>query len=121
MKSRTLIVLAMFAVFAGCGKSDLIRVARPAHPRYVCWLFPPVKFGPDHRSIPQKPGCMHRFDANRLLGLSVTDAERLARAHGYMVRVLEELNPANLVSNRLDVEATSPTGSGVITKIAGEG
>lgn len=121
IRPRIGVLAALAVLVAGCGKSDLVRVARPAHPRYVCWLLQPIRFGPVRHPLPPNPRCRYRFDANRLLGLSVADAERLARANHYEIRVLARWNTADLKSNRINVEATSPTGSGVVTKIVGEG
>jgi hypothetical protein len=121
MKWRlTPVCLLVTVALAGCGKADLVRVARPARPHFVCWLAGPLRKRPDG-SFGWAKGCFHRFDENRLLGLTVTAAEQLAHANGYTLRVLGEFNTLDLQFRRLDVEASSSSGSGIVTKIAQQG
>ncbi len=104
------LALPFVVALIGCGHSDSVYVAKPSRPHYVCRL-----------GLAKRRGCVNRFDANRLVGLTVAAATRLAREHGYELHVINEYNDLMLLFDRLDVDATSPTGSGIVTKFAEQG
>jgi hypothetical protein len=109
-------VLAVAALaLAGCGKADVAIVKRPVLPIYVCTNGP----------LRSPEGCDGKFDAGRLIGLHLHDAQRLARAHGYRVRPVAPLRKGAALTmdyetGRLDVE-TSSVGNSIVVRIVGKG
>jgi hypothetical protein len=112
---RRLALLAVIATFAlvGCGKTNIVAVRQPVIPIYLC-------------SAPrERPGeqCAHRFDAGRLIGLTLHPAEKLAEAHGYTVRAVAPLPRGAALfrdaeSNRIDVETSSfPSTNSIVVRI----
>lgn len=68
--------------------------------------------------------CLGRFDARRLLGLSLLVAQRVAKEHGYIVRrerplAEHESLTMDWVSNRLGVETGSLAAGSTIIRILG--
>jgi hypothetical protein len=106
MRRISISVLVVAAlVFAGCGKADIAVVARPRLQVYLC-------FGVT------RGRCESRFDAGKLVGLTLREA-RVVAAH-HPVKCV----PGGLLdydSGRIDVECTNRTPTGIITRIVGRG
>jgi hypothetical protein len=104
-------VFAAVLVLGGCGKHDVAIVKRPILPIYVCGTF--------RESRSER--CAGRFDAGRLIGLSLKDADRLAQTRGYVVRPVAPLPKGAALlddyeTNRIDVETSSPAG-GIVVRL----
>jgi hypothetical protein len=111
---RTCALLAVGSVLAACGSTTLA-IDRPSRPIWVCLL-----------STPRREGCRDRFDARRLLGLSLPAAQRIARRRGYSVRRVKPLGPKEAVTmdlryGRLDIETNAPTESSTVIRFVEQG
>jgi hypothetical protein len=115
---RKLTLAALIAVaLAGCGKANIVAVKRPVLPIYICSMSGERASG----------HCEHRFDAGQLIGMKVPAAERLAKAHGYILRPIAPLPPGAALfddaqSNRIDIEVSSfPSASAIVVRLVSRG
>ncbi len=101
--------IASLALLRGCGKADVAIVKPPLVPIYVC----PRAVGP--RAI-----CRHRFDAGKLIGMSLGQARRVAAAHGYaLLRVAPAPEASIFMGRELEVECSAGGASGIVVRILG--
>jgi hypothetical protein len=95
---------------AGCGKGDIAFVHRPVLPIYVC-------------KEEVRP-CPHPFDAGRLIGLTLPDAEKLAARYHYKVRKVAPGSgdlTMEFLTSRLDVETDSPSRDAIVVRYVERG
>jgi len=91
--------------FASCGKSGIVTVRRPLEAIRVCDNLRDFRMG-----------CRHEFDAASLVAMSLPDAKRLVKVHGYVVRRVAPLREHEALrrdfrKDRIDVE-TDAVGEG---------
>jgi hypothetical protein len=111
----TIGAVVLWLGLSGCGKSGVVVVKRPAVVIYAC----------DGRAGQKGRGehCRGPFDAGRLVGLRMKDAERLAEVNGFTVRCENPGEAANdeLDFYRIDVECSENSKDGIITRVKGRG
>jgi hypothetical protein len=106
-------VLVITAIdLAGCGVVSVERTRA----RWVCTNRPARDHGP----------CLHRFDAERLVGLTLEGANRLAGRYGYEVRSVaplgeDEFLTADYKTDRLDVEASRISEDSIVVAFKEQG
>jgi hypothetical protein len=108
------LLLAALAL-AGCGKSSIVTVRRPLGTIRVC----------DNLSSSEW-GCRHEFDAGALVAMSLPDARRLAKAHGYVVRRVAPLKHGEALTgdfrkDRIDVETDAPGEDSTVVRFVEKG
>jgi hypothetical protein len=93
MVRRVLLATICALALTGCGKQDYAKVVviRPAHPLYDCL------------SLNYKSKPCHSFDLRRLLGLTLQNAEGLARRHGFRLEVIGQYLSRDAVTGRVRV------------------
>jgi hypothetical protein len=114
-RSKIALLVVLAATFGGCGKGEVAFVKRPVLPIYVC---------------PNGPGgsaarCAGRFDASQLVGMTLTNAERDARAHGFALRKVAPPRDVPLEddfeTNRLNIECSSRSRDCIVVRLAWKG
>lgn len=108
------LLLAVLA-FASCGKSSIVTVRRPLEAIRVC-----------DNLTDSEWGCRHEFDAASLVAMSLPDAKRLAKAHGYVVRrvapLLEhEMLMRDFRKDRIDVETDAAREDSTVLRFVEKG
>lgn len=108
--------LALSPLLAACGGANVAAVRPPVVPIYAC---PSSGRLTEARETQNREGC---FDAGRLIGMRLKDAERLAAAHGFTVRRAAPLEPGEVltddyVPSRIDVEGNEASEDAIVVRL----
>jgi hypothetical protein len=113
---RLVLLLILGLLLASCGKSDIVAVRRPVDEIRVC------DDSLDHREW----GCRDEFNAGLLIGMRLSDAKRLAAAHGYVVRRAAPLQKhealtMDFLTDRIEVETNAPNENSTVVRFIDKG
>lgn len=110
---RFILLLILVFALSSCGKADVAIVKPPRVPIYVC----------SNGASPRGSDCEGKFNAGRLLGLTLNAGERLAHDHGHTVRrvIPAEGIELDYRSGRIDIECTSTSPDCIIVRLVRTG